>query len=175
MIAFWMRCWCAPGPCFALHATEREARMHQVSRSLAASPVPLGGTKPPLKMLKVSVVEVKQVLNISLNNTRRRLDKLYASLHFGMHGSMARRHPGHIIDRLRTGHESLRVRSVDPDLERQGRFRAVADGRVPDPGQVPDDGLAGGREGELAEEKAEDDLCTAVGRGSIMDGGVHIC
>ena len=112
-------------------------------------------------------------MNISLNNTRRRLDKLYAPLHFGMHRSLARRHPGHIIDRLRTGHESLRVRSVDPDLERQGRFRAVADGRVPDPGQVPDDGLAGGREGELAEEKAEDDLCTADGRGSMMDGGVR--
>ncbi|KAI0716882.1 hypothetical protein C8Q76DRAFT_726001 [Earliella scabrosa] len=55
MIAFWVRCWCAPGPCFALHATGREARMPQVSRSLAASPVPLAGTKPASKMLKVSL------------------------------------------------------------------------------------------------------------------------
>ena len=47
---------------------------------------------------------------------------------------------------------------VDADFEGHGRLRAVADGREAHAGEVPDDALVGGRECELAEEEAEDDL-----------------
>ena len=49
---------------------------------------------------------------------------------------------------------------VQRDLHREGGLLAVgARGWVAHAGEVPDDWLGGGREGELGEEEAEDDLC----------------
>ena len=61
---------------------------------------------------------------------------------------------------------------VQRDLHREGGFLAVgARGRVAHAGEVPDDWLGGGREGELGEEEAEDDLWSAAQWFEVGDCG----
>ena len=47
---------------------------------------------------------------------------------------------------------------VESHFERHARLGVTADGRVAHPREIPEGGLGGGGEGELAQEEAEDDL-----------------
>ena len=47
---------------------------------------------------------------------------------------------------------------VESHFERHARLGVAADGRVAHPREVPEGGLGGGGEGELAQEEAENDF-----------------